>query len=452
MALNRRDFLGRSMQAAAGAAIPYFWTSRHAVAGSKNDRPLVAVVGTGVPTEWGNVYRRGRSQGRGTYLGQQAARYADVVACCDVDRTHAESFAAKQAGKCPIYQDYRKLLQRKDVEAVIIATPDHWHAAISIAAMRAGKDVYCEKPLTLTIDEGKQICRVVRQTGRVFQVGTQRRSEYKGLFLKLVALVRSGRLGKKLTATATTSVGERGGPFANEDSPAHLNWDLWLGQAPKVPYCRQRCHLNFRWWREYAGGEVTDWGAHFLDIAQWAMGYENTGPLEIEGRGTFPNIPNGYNWAETFDCTLTFAGGRTMAIRSVPHDTPKGVLIEGELGRIFVNQGRLTGRPIEELTAKDHEWLDREGPQTLQGQDAGQPHAELHRVRQRPRRADLRRLDSPPHGQFLPLVQHRPVARAQAALGSRARRLHRRRRGQPHAQPPATGTLHHRFLNELAYS
>jgi myo-inositol 2-dehydrogenase / D-chiro-inositol 1-dehydrogenase len=366
MQLNRRGFL-----AGAVAAAPYFLSSRRAVAGSKNDRPLVAVVGTGVPTEWGNALRRGRSQGRGSFLGHEAARYADVVACCDVDCTHAESFAAQFGGKCQIYQDYRKLLERKDVEAVIVATPDHWHAAIAIAALRAGKDVYCEKPLTLTIDEGQQICRVVRETGRVFQVGTQRRSEYNGLFLKLVALVRSGRLGKRLTATATTDTGERGGPFPVEDPPAHLDWDMWLGQAPKVPYCRQRCHLNFRWWREYAGGEVTDWGAHFIDIAQWALGFEHTGPLTVEGRGTFPNIPNGYNVAETFDCKLTFAGGNTIAIRSVPRGTPKGVLIEGEKDRIFVNQGRLTGRLIEQLTAKEHEWLAQEGRKLCKGKTPG---------------------------------------------------------------------------------
>jgi len=366
---NRREFLTTAV--AAGLAAPYVVSSRRAVAGAKNDRPAVAVIGTGVPTEWGDVLRRGRSQGRGSYLGGEAARYADVVACCDVDRTHAEAFAAGLGGKCQIYEDYRRVLERRDIEAVVIATPDHWHAAISIAAMRAGKDVYCEKPLTLTIDEGKQICRVVRETGRVFQVGTQRRSEYEGRFLKAVALVRSGRLGRRLTATATTDLAERGGPFQNEEPPPGLNWDMWLGQTPKVPYCRQRCHLNFRWWREYAGGEVTDCGAHFVDIAQWAMGLEGTGPVEVEGRGTFPQIPNGYNVAETFDCKLTFAGGHTLAIRSVPRGQARGVLIEGDQGRIFVNQGRITGKPIEELTAKDHEWLDQEGRKLCKGKTPG---------------------------------------------------------------------------------
>jgi predicted dehydrogenase len=369
MRYDRRDFLGKALSAAAAA--PYVWTSSRAVAGSKNDRPAVAVIGTGVPTEWGNALRRGISQGRGSYLGSEAAKYADVVACCDVDRAHAEQFVAQRGGRCEIYRDYRKLLERKDVEAVIVSTPDHWHAAIAMAAMRAGKDVYCEKPLTLTIDEGRQMCRVARETGRVVQVGTQRRTEYSGIFLKMVALVRAGRLGKRLTVTSTTNTAERGGPFPTQAPPASLDWDMWLGQAPQVDYCPQRCHLNFRWWREYAGGEVTDWGAHFIDIAQWAMGFENTGPVEIDCQGTFPNIPNGYNAAETFDCKLTFAGGSTLALRSAPRGVPKGVLIEGELGRIFVNQDRISGRPIEELTPQDHEWLAAEGRKLAKGKTPG---------------------------------------------------------------------------------
>lgn len=369
---TRRGFLTASAGIiAAGTAVPYFWTSSRVKAESKNDRPVVALIGAGMPTSWDSSYRRWRSQGRGTFLGHQAARFGDMVACCDVDRTHAESFATGYDGKCTIYKDFRKVLDRKDVDAVIIATPDHWHTAISIAAMKAGKDVYCEKPLTLTIDEGKQICKAVKETGHVFQVGTQQRSEYKRIFLKAVALARSGRLGRRLTVTSTTMLGERGGPFQNVEPPKHLDWDFWLGQAPKVPYCPQRCHLNFRWWFEYAGGQVTDWGVHFVDIAQWALGCENTGPVEIEGTGESPNIPSGYNTAVTFHCTLTFAGGSKIVFRSVPKDTSKGVLIEGDKGRIFVNRGRLSGKPIEELTTSDQEWLDDEVAKLYRGKQPG---------------------------------------------------------------------------------
>ncbi len=372
MKSTRRDFLRTSASiVAAGTAVPYFRSSSHAKAESKNDRPVVALIGAGVSTSWVGLYRQSRSQGRGSFLGHEAARFGDVVACCDVDRTHAESFAARYDGKCEIYKDFRNVLDRKDVEAVIIATPGHWHTAISIAAMKAGKDVYCEKPLTLTIDEGKLICKAAEQTGRVFQVGTQQRSEYNGIFLKAVALARSGRLGKKLTVTSATMWGGRGGPFNNEVPPKHLDWDFWLGQAPKVPYCPQRCHLNFRWWLEYSGGQVTDWGVHFVDIAQWALGCENTGPVVIEGTGEFPNIPNGYNTAVTFDCTLTFAGGSKIVFHSVPKGESKGVLIEGDKGRIFVNRGRLSGKPIEELTNSDKDWLDQEVIKLYKGKKPG---------------------------------------------------------------------------------
>jgi hypothetical protein len=161
------------------------------------------------------------------------------------------------------------------------------------------------------------------------------------------------------------------GSFQNVEPPKHLDWDFWLGQAPKVPYCPQRCHLNFRWWFEYGGGQVTDWGVHFVDIAQWALGCENTGPVEIEGTGEFPNIPNGYNTAVAFDCTLTFAGGSKIVFRSVPKGTSKGVLIEGENGRIFVNRGRLSGKPIEEFSKSDKEWLDDEVANLYRGKQPG---------------------------------------------------------------------------------
>lgn len=318
--------------------------------------------------------------GRGSGIGNQAAGFGQMVACCDVDRDHAERFAAKCNDQCQIYSDYRKLLDRKDIDVVTIGTPDHWHTAIAIAALRAGKDVYCEKPLTLTIDEGTQICRVVRETGRVFQVGTQQRSEYKQMFLKAVAMARSGRLGRKLAITCSIGGASSKGPFPTTDPPSGLDWDFWLGQAPLAPYCKERCHATFRWWLEYSGGKLTDWGAHHVDIAQWALGYENAGPVEIEGRGTFPiipadfkpleffagrvKLPNAYNTATDFEIKLTFANGNHIIVRNGPGN---GVLIEGENGRINVSRGSLTGKPIEDLTAKDQEWLDGEVKKLYRG-------------------------------------------------------------------------------------
>ena len=159
-------------------------------------------------------------------------------------------------GKADTYEDYRKVLDRKDIDAVVIGTPDHWHSKILIDAMKAGKDAYCEKPLTLTIDEGKLIGKVAKETKRVVQVGTQQRSDHNRVFLLAVALVRSGRIGKVRKVTAAIGGGPSGGPFPKEAPPAVLNWDMWLGQAPpKVDYIKLcRCHGDFRWWYEYAGG------------------------------------------------------------------------------------------------------------------------------------------------------------------------------------------------------
>ena len=356
---NRRDFLKTS--AGVAAAAPYIWASSYARAQDKNDRPTMASIGVG---------------GMGSGDGRSASRFADMVACADVDRQRAEGFAGDKrfGGKCKIYADYRELLDRKDIDVVTIGTPDHWHTRIVIDALRAGKDVQCQKPLTLTIREGQQICKVVKETGKIMHVGTQQRSENGSMFLKAIVLALSGRLGKRLTATCSIGGGPPDGPFETADPPAHLNWDYWLGQAPKVPYTPQRCHGNFRWWLEYSGGKMTDWGAHHIDIAQWGLGYADSGPIEVEGTAEFPDVypngfdpvkffageqklKNGYNTAVKFSITSTFENGNKMIVRDGPDN---GVLFEGEKGRIFVNRGRLVGKPIEELTEADKEWLDKE--------------------------------------------------------------------------------------------
>lgn len=370
---NRRDFLATAAGIAAGAATPYFWRSSYAKAESENDKLNVAAIGTG---------------GRGSGIGHDAGKRGNMVACCDVDRQHAERFVEKAnkdyGAKPQIYHDYRKLLERKDIDIVTIGTPDHWHTAIAIAAMQAGKDVYCEKPLTLTIEEGKMICKVVDQTKRVFQVGTQQRSSTR--FLQAIAIARSGRLGKPLKATCYIGASPTGGPFENTDPPPQLDWDFWLGQTPKVPYCPQRCHGSFRWWLEYSGGKMTDWGAHHVDIAQWGLGYEHSGPIEIKGEGEFPQgrqatlemitgkkqpreIPNGFNTAVTFVCELRFADESRMIVRDGRAEKLNGILFEGENGRIFVNRGKITGQPIEELSESDKQWLADECTKLYKGKE-----------------------------------------------------------------------------------
>jgi len=355
---SRRAFLKKSASlAAAGAGAPYFFSSAQARAQAANDKLTVGAIGCG---------------GRGSGVGHQAGALGNMVACCDVDSQRAAKFANRYENRCRIYGDYRKLLARDDIDVVTIGTPDHWHTKIAIEAMLAGKDVYCEKPLTLTIGESKQICRVTEQTGRVFQVGTQQRSEYKEMFLKAVVLARSGRLGKKLHALSSVGGAQSDGPFPTADPPENLDWDMWLGQAPEVAYCEKRVHYQFRWWFEYSGGQVTDWGVHHTDIAVWALGGEATGPVEIQGKGELPLgaegvlamlrgekpcvEPNSYNVAKGFDCDMTLPNGNTIRLFSGSNE----LIIEGELGKIRVNRRDLTGKPIEDLSDADKEWLDEE--------------------------------------------------------------------------------------------
>lgn len=281
---------------------------------------------------------------QGAVITENALPFGDVVAMCDVDRKVAEMARDRLGGKADIYEDYRHLLDRQDIDAVMIAVPDHWHTAMAVAACRAGKAVYCEKPLTLTIDEGKLLCKVVKETNAVFQVGTWQRSDYR--FRLASEMVRQGRVGKLRKVTVTLGKNTTGGPFPTQPPPAHLNWDLWLGQAPAVGYCPQRCHNKFRFWFEYAGGQMTDWGAHHVDIAQWAMGMEHTGPVTIDARGKLPHVPNGYNVPIDFEATLVYPNGNVMEIRDAGR---AGIMFEGDKGRMFVNRGVLAGKPVEQL-------------------------------------------------------------------------------------------------------
>ncbi len=365
---TRREFVRQSLAVAGAAAVPTFWANRSGASEPASERVRVGCIGVG---------------GRGTLVGNVACELGEKIACADLDETRAERFAGDS--ECATYGDYRKVLDRKDIDLVTVGTPDHWHSKIVIEAVKAGKDVYTEKPMTLTIDEGKKLCQAVKETGRVVQVGTQQRSSSQ--FLMAVAIAQSGRLGKVLQATCYLGAGPAGGPFPPIDPPPYLDWNTWLGQCPKVPYTRERCHGAFRWWLEYSGGKLTDWGAHHLDIAQWALGYDESGPVEIEGRGEFPMIPdnfdpvaffagteklpNGFNTATTFDVTLKFANGSSMIVKEGPGN---GIMIEGEKGRMYANRARLSGKPIEDLTKADHDRLAEEVTRLYKGKpiDASQ--------------------------------------------------------------------------------
>jgi predicted dehydrogenase len=159
-------------------------------------------------------------------------------------------------------------------------------------------------------------------------------------------LVRQGRIGKLKRVEVILGKNDTGGPFPTSDPPRHLNWDLWLGQTPAVPYIEERCHYTFRWWYEYSGGQMTDWGAHHIDIAQWGIGADTSGPVEIDGKAEFPDVPNGYNVAKKFSARLRYANGVEMVIDD---EGRNGVTFEGENGRVFVNRGTISGKPLEGL-------------------------------------------------------------------------------------------------------
>ena len=361
-ALSRRTFLKSSAVATTGSLVPYWMTAASGQDKPKKDeRPLVGQIGCG---------------GQGNYITNRARAFGDIVAVSDVDSMRAETAKAKQGGgKADIYADYRELLDRKDISVVTIGTPDHWHTKLALDALAAGKDVYCEKPLTLTIEEGKLICQAVKKSGRVFQVGTQQRSE--GPFAKAVAICRAGRLGKIKRITVAIGGAPKSGPLQKEMPPETLDWERWLGQAPLVDYIPRRCHYQFRWWYEYSGGKMTDWGAHHVDIAHWALGVDDTGPIRIEGtaqhpvpfKDGYPTIDNQYNTAISFDVKATFADGVELIIRDKTDEFDNGVMIEGTDSRLFVNRGKLTGAPVEAL--KDDPLPDDAIKNLLRGQQHG---------------------------------------------------------------------------------
>jgi len=273
-----------------------------------------------------------------TFLGREDVQ---VVAICDVyagsdryedgwvrGRANAVDAVKKRYGKeiasgtysAPgEYADFREVIARADVDAVCISTPDHWHAAITVAAAKAGKDVYCEKPMSLTIADGRAMVDACERYGRVFQVGSQRRSSPK--CRASCELVRNGRIGK----LQEVRVGIMGGFWIRKNAkptnepmpiPAGFDYDLWLGPAPYEPYTYNRCHWNFRWNLDYSGGMVTDWGAHYIDMAHWGMNVEHTGPLSVEGAGTFPPRAALWNTATGFEFSFMYANGVKMTVKS----------------------------------------------------------------------------------------------------------------------------------------
>jgi predicted dehydrogenase len=365
---SRRHFLKRSLAVAgAGSVIPYISLGENAFAkDSPCDRPIMGLIGTG---------------SRCGQTGPDLAQYCDVAAVCDVDSGHLESAKnnpkfCKNKKKPEAYSDYRKLLERKDIDVVSIATVDHWHTKIAIEALQAGKHVYCEKPLTFTLEENQLIRNACKKYNKAFQIGTWQRGD-KTRFLRAINMVQKGLLGEVKKVVVGITRNPLGGEYKKETPPKELNWDFWQGQTQKVDYIKERCHYTFRWWYEYSGGKFTDWGAHHVDIATWALGLdgEGIGPTEIDGtdvwhplpmKDGYPTIDDCYNTPSDFAVKCKFPGGVEMIVDS---RSENGVRFEGSKGRIFVSRGKISGKPIEENWDKD-----KYGPDDLKRLYKGKPY------------------------------------------------------------------------------
>ena len=363
--VSRRQFLKKTTSVAAGAfAFPYIVPSSALGKDgtiAPSNRIAMAWIGVG-------------NQGTGDMRGFLHDDRVQAVAVCDVNRESDGYWAGAVGGRenakrivesyyadrsesgtykgCDAYEDFRDLLDRDDIDAVEIATPDHWHAIPVVAAAKTGKNIYCQKPLSLTIADGRAMVDAVNRYGVVFQTGSQQRSDYN--FRRACELVRNGRIGKLQVVKCGIPSGTpdfSGGKGISTDPapvPEGFNYDMWLGPAPWAPYCPARCHVNFRWVLDYSGGQVTDWGGHHPDIAQWGMGTENTGPIEIKSaKGEFAK---GKLWNTAthyyFEC-LYKNGVKLIISDSLRH----GVTFEGTEGWVWADRGKHDTHPKSLLTS-----------------------------------------------------------------------------------------------------
>lgn len=355
--ISRREFLRTartvSLGVGAGLALPNIFLNRTLAQSGENPSEFIRVGFIAVGGQGGSNLN---------------ALMKNAVAVCDVDSNHLARAkkrvedATKRS--CAAYQDYRQMLESKEIDAVVVSTPDHWHTLPSIHACEAGKDVYCEKPLTLTIAEGQALLKTARRTNRIVQCGSQQRSDSK--FRQAAEYVRNGRLGKiKRVLVGLVGVNWTKDPLVPDSAPpAELNYDLWLGPAPYRPYNKQRVHYYFRFFWDYSGGQMTNWGAHHLDITQWALGMDESGPVQIDGRGEFDSAKR-FETPSRFDITYQYANGVVVECRSpqikvadlLPQKQEQaveilngksdfnGCIFEGEKGLLYANRGVIRAWP-----------------------------------------------------------------------------------------------------------
>lgn len=347
MNTNRRSFLQTAAAAAAATSLPNWYLNELAQSASaatvKDDQPAIALIGCG-------------GMGRGD--AKNASRFGRIVALCDVDDSQLAE-AKKLWPDAETYKDFRKVMDRTDIQVVICGTVDHWHTLVSLAALRSKKDVYCEKPLTLTIEEGQHLVSAVSDTGGILQTGSQQRSDKN--FRLACELVRNGRIGKLQHVSVWLPRGRREGPFATSSAPSGFDWNMWQGPTPEVEYVRERTHVTFRYWWEYSGGTMTDWGAHHNDIALWGLGLERSGPVSIEAKPLVEMIPEGFSAVSEYAVNYSYANGVTHSCHSTaanewngavadPKGQQHGVKFEGADGWIWVTRGSIEASNPEFLT------------------------------------------------------------------------------------------------------
>ncbi|MBI4601835.1 MAG: Gfo/Idh/MocA family oxidoreductase [Planctomycetes bacterium] len=341
--LARRAFLRRAGALAAAAACPAFVPSEVLGRGgavAPSERIAVGAIGVG-------------GRGQGVMAGFLASSDARVVAVCDVKRPEREmardAVDRHYGGKgCAAHGDFRELVERPDIDLVSIASNDHWHVLHALAAVRAGKDVYVEKPLGLSVEELKALRAAVHRHGRSFQFGTQQRSEAN--FRHACELVLNGRIGRlrAIRVSAPSGAAERTGSATYEPAPVPdgFDYDSWLGPAPWAPYTPKRV-VNPHWFHisDYSLGYVAGWGIHHVDIAQWGNGTELTGPVEVEGSGVFPEDDGLCDNALSWDVDLKYSNGVAMSFTSDGGKNPHGIRFEGDDGWVYVRRGFTDAHP-----------------------------------------------------------------------------------------------------------
>ncbi len=351
--MTRRQLLSRTAKITALAGLAYFVPSSVFAANAPSNKINIGCIGVG---------RMGLADIRDI----MRLNDTQILAVCDVDSKRAsyaknlveERYGSnKRSGRfkgCNAYKDYRDLLVRKDIDAVMIVTPDHWHALPAIAAARSGKDIFIQKPLTYTIEEGKLLCDAVKRYGRILQVGSQQRSDARFRFA--CELVRNGRIGKLHTVKVGFDLDVPGPIEPVMPVPKNLDYEMWLGPAPFTAYTENRVHPQSSYERpgwlrisDYCFGMITGWGSHHIDIAQWGMGLEKSGPLEIDGWAEYPK-DGLWDVHLDFQIVYKYANDVTL-ICTGTNRTKSGVVFEGSDGWVHVDRGSIDSQPKSLLTS-----------------------------------------------------------------------------------------------------